>query len=85
MQYEYIGQIPNDHNFIKGKRYFINPKREENHVVCTIMSTDHERNRNITKEISDIVYHDIPAFRHDWKVVSAEMVQDRTEPAELVA
>jgi hypothetical protein len=85
MQYEYIGHVPNDNGYVKGKRYFINPKREENHVVCNIMGVDNELNRLITKEISTVVYHSVEEFRHNWNVVSAVLAQERTEPAELKA
>lgn len=83
MQYEYIGHVPNDNGYVKGKNYFVNPKRDGDHVVCNILDADDQLNRTITKEITTIVYHDIPAFRRDWKVVSAEFVQGRSEPAEV--
>ena len=82
MQYEHIG---NTGDFIKGKTYFVNPKRDGEKVICNIMLTDNQLNSRITKEINEIVYNDIAAFRRDWKPVLADFAQERTEPAELKA
>lgn len=80
MQYEYIGQVPNNNNYVKGKLYYINPKRDGEEIRCNIQ----EISQGITQQLTTEIYENVPAFRHDWKVVSAEMVQGRTEAAELV-
>lgn len=85
MQYEYIGHTPNRHEFVKNKRYYINPKREDTLVICNIQEVVFELGKEPVAKplISGLIYDDVPMFRRDWKVVSSELVQSRTEAVEL--
>lgn len=82
MQYEYIGHVPNRHDWVKGKYYNINPRREKGLVVCNIQEV--ASNIDVVKPVlRDLIYDDVPMFRRDWKPVIADQTQGRTEAAEL--
>lgn len=84
MQYEYIGHTPNRHEFVKGKRYNVNPRRDNTLVICNIDEIVVESGRHFAKPmIRDLIYDDVEFFRREWKVVSSELVQGRTEAVEL--
>lgn len=84
MQYEYIGHTPNRHEWIKGQHYNVNPRREKGLVICNIQEVQIVDGINVAKPVlRDLIYDSVDHFRKDWKVVSAELIQDRTETVEL--
>lgn len=84
MQYEYIGHQPNRHEWIKGNRYNVNPRREDGIVICNIQEVQIVDGIHVAKPVlRDLIYDDVEHFRKDWRVVSAELIQDRTEAVEL--